>query len=255
MKLVAAELLLLAGLLLLSAYGLWAFVALEEVQQYAWVEALAERFPEYGSRELALAVPLCVAAYWGLHMLGANNLAFWSMALLVILPQGPAIWTHNQFAWFNFFGVQADLETAHPQLWQATLFLASLVGLVVLYRAIGLRKLDRQLESQRAEETDRKQIVLFEALMLIGLVGAGLSLAFLMVVGANALAKFDLLVDWSPWGVLSIGAGATILLILTLVLWFRSREGPDTSGAERAEVLVVRPPARRTRPRRRSNSP
>ena len=254
MKIVAAESLLLAGLLLLSAYGLWAFVSLEEVQQYAWVEALAERFPEYGSKELALAVPTCVAVYWGLHLLGTNNLAFWSMALLVMLPQGPTIWAHNQFAWFNFFGVQAGLETAHPQLWQATLFLASLVGLVGLYRAIGLRKLDRQLESQRADATDRKHILLFETLMLLGLVGAGLSLAFLMVVGANALGKLDFLLDWSPWGVLTIGAGATILLILTLVLWFRSREGPDTSGAEHAVAPVVRPRARRTRPRRQSNS-
>ena len=254
MKFVAVESLLLAGLLLLSAYGLWSFVSLEEVQQYAWVQAWAERFPAYGSRELALAVPTCVVLYWGLHVLGAGNLAFWSMALLVVLPQGLTIWPHNQFAWFNFFGIEAGLDAVHPELWQAALFLASLVGLVVLYRLIGLRKLDRQLESQRADEADRKQVVTFEALMMSGLVGAGLPLAFLMVVGANALGKVEPLVDWSPWGVLTIGAGATVLLILTLVLWFRARVSPDTSRAEGVEASAREVSgARRTRPRRPPN--
>ena len=253
MRLAAAESLLLAGLLLLSAYGLWGFLSTEAVQQYAWAEALSERFPGYASRELALAVPLCVAAYWGLHALGVNSLAFWLMALLIILPQGPAIWAHNQIEWFNFFGVEAGLEAADPQLRQATLFLASLVGLVALYRAIGLRRLDQQLASQNADDGDRRHIVLFEALMLVGVIAAGLSLAFLMVLAASALSRLDPLLDWSPWGVLSTGAAATVLLLLTLVLWFRSREGPDIVEPEPAKDPTARPRARRARPRRQTN--
>ncbi len=253
MRLAAAESLLLAGLLLLSAYGLWDFLSTEVVQQSAWAEALAERFPDYASRELALAVPLCVAAYWGLHALGANSLVFWSMALLIILPQGPAIWAHNQIEWFNFFGVEAGLEVADPQLRQATLFLGSLVGLVALYRTISLRRLDQQLASQDADAADRRRIVLFEALMLGGLITAGLSLAFLMVLVANVLGRLDPLLDWSPWGVLSIGAAATVLLLLTVMLWFRSREGPDTLTPEPSKDPIARPRARRARPRRQTN--
>lgn len=172
------------------------------------------------------------------------------MALLIILPQGPAIWAHNQIEWFNFFGVEAGLEVADPQLRQATLFLVSLVGLVALYRTISLRRLDQQLASQNADAADRRRIVLFEALMLGGLIAAGLSLAFLMVLVVSVLGRLDPLLDWSPWGVLSIGAATTILLLLTVILWFRSREGLEILAPEPSKDPIARPRARRARPRR-----
>lgn len=253
MKQVAAESLLLAGLLLLAAYGLWNFLSVEELQQYAWVDGLAERFPGYASRELALAVPMCVVVYWGLHLLGVNSLAFWLMAVLIILPQGPAIWAYNQIEWFKFFGVEPGLEVADPQLRQAAIFVVSLVGLVALYRAIGLRRLDRQLASQNADDADRQHIMLAEALMLVGLIAAGLLLTFLMVLAATALGRLDPLLDWSPWGVLSIGAAATLLLLLTLVFWFRPRESPEASSPDLAKRPIAQRRARRGRLRRRAN--
>ena len=227
MRLVAAESLLLVGLLCLSAYVLWAFLSLEGAPQPGWAEALAEKLPQYVSRELVLTVGLCGALYWALQVLGRNNFSFWLIALLVVLPQGPAIWAHNQLQWFHLFGIEASLETTHSQIWQAALFLASLVGLVALYRAMGLRRLDRQLKSQRTDDTDRSRIILFEGLMLVAMIAVGLLLAFSMVVVANALGKLDALLKWSPWGVLTVGSGATLLLVMTLVLWFRYRESPE----------------------------
>ena len=235
MRLVAIESALLTGLLLLSAYVLWASLSVETVRQQGWVEVLSGRLPEYASLELGLAGVLCVAAYWILQVLGHTSTAFWLMTLLVILPQAPAIWSHNQLQWLPLIGMEGTLNPTHSQLWQAALFLGSLVGLMVLYRLLGLRVLNRQLKLQGANDEDRRRVMVAEALMLPCLTVVGLLLAFLIVIVANSLGKIDTLLQRSPWGVLTIGGGATLLLILTLAFWFRYRNAPPEDLQQRHE--------------------
>ena len=81
--------------------------------------------------------------------------------------------------------------------------------------------------------------------MLAGLVAAGLLLVLLMVFAAAMLGRLDVLLQQSPWAVLTIGGGATFLFALTLVLWFRARESTDASGTE-----LTQRPTPRARPRR-----
>ena len=157
----------------------------------------------------------------------------------------PLIWGHNQLELYRFFGLDASLEAVNSQLLDATLFLTSLVGLVALYRVIGLRKLDRQLSSQKIEYSDRNRIMLCEALMLLGLIAAGLLLAFLIVLVATVLARSDALLAWSPWTVLTLGGGATLLFALTLVLWFRTRENVEATTENLAQSPVASPRAQR----------
>ncbi len=235
MKLVAVESLLLAGLLFLSALVLWSALTAEGLSESTWIASAVGRFPEYPSTELLLAVILCVAVYWALQLWGRNQPAFWFVAFLVILPHGPSMWAHNRLEWYQFFGWDASLEAVHSQAWDVMMLLVSLVGLVVLYRVIGLRKLDRQLSSQHIQDTDRKHVMLSEALMLTGLVAAGLLLALLMVSAAAMLGRLDVLLEQSPWAVLTIGGGATFLFALTLVLWFRTRESTDAFGTEHTQ--------------------
>lgn len=223
MKFAAAELLLLAGLLLLSAFVLWDSVSAGEVSTSSWLDPAARLFPAYISRELLLAVSLCIVVYWGLQVLGRSHIAFWLMALFVILPNALAIWDHNQIEWHQLLGLEALLGAERSQLWDTALFLVSLVGLVALYRTIGLRKLGHQMSLQGIEGPDRDRLMLYEGLMLFGLTSAGLLLAFLILLAATMLGRFDALLDWSSWAVVTIGAGATFLLAITLVFWFRGR--------------------------------
>ena len=248
MKLVVAESLILAGVLFLAAYVLSDFVSAEEVQQSGWIYGLVGRLPGYALRQPALVVLPCIALYWGLQLLGHSRFAFWAILLLVVLLQGPAIWAHNQLQLFHLFGVQTNLEPAQSQVWQTALFLASLIGLVALYRTIRLRKLDCQLTSQGADDADRRRIVAFEVFVMSGLVGSGLLLSCLIIMGSRSLGRFNSLFDWSPWGVLSIGSVASILVILTVVLWFRSRESPEVAAMQQAEGLGAQLPGRRNRP-------
>lgn len=166
----------------------------------------------------------------------------------LILLQGPAIWSQNQLQLFHLFGVQANLEPAQSQVWQTALFLASLIGLVTLYRTIRLRKFDRQLTSQGADDADRRRIVAFEVFVMGALVASGLLLSCLIIIGSRSLGRFNSLFDWSPWGVLSIGSVATILVILTVVLWFRSRESPEVAAMQLGEGLGAQLPGRRNGP-------
>jgi hypothetical protein len=237
----ATESLLLAGLLFLAAYELWVFFSLEGAQESTWLGAMAERLPEYTSLEVLLAVLLCFLLYWVLQRWVNSSFAFWSMALLIIVSQGPVIWTYNRLQWSYFWGMQPSIEAPYHIVWQCSLFFASLIGLVALYRVIGLRKLDGQLRSQSTDHADRRRVMLSEVWMLMGLIGAGLILATLMVVCAAALGQLDSLLDQSSWRVLAIGGGASLLLILSLAFSFRSHESHEATTPEHTEQPGVQP--------------
>ena len=246
MKIVAAESLVLVGLFLLSSFALWTALSVEGLPKSSWIESLAGRLPEYASSELMLAILLCVGIYWALQLFGHAQTAFWLIALLILLLHAPAIWGHNQLHLYRLVGLDASLDAVNSQLLDTTLFLVSLVGLVALYRIIGLRKLGRQLASQRIEKSDRNRIMLCEALILLALIVGGLLLSFVIVLVAIVLGRSDALLVWSPWTVLSVGGGASLVFALTLVLWFRTRENVTASTDNPAQDSIPSPRARRT---------
>ena len=227
----AAESLLLAGLLLPSALALRASLA-ADVPAYTTISSLPARlFPIAGLIpglflwELLTAVALCVALYWALHGLGRGQAAFWLMAALALLPQVMLVWEHNRIDWLQLLEIDLVVGDNRSVLADTGMFLASLVGLAALYRAIGLRHLDRRMLLQGIERVDRDTAAKFEAVMLAGLVAAAL-LATLLVLALSAmLGRFDGPLHESSWSVVTIGGGATILLALSLALWYRGRRG------------------------------
>ena len=151
---------------------------------------------------------------------------------MALLPHAPGIWAHNQLDWQRFFGADASLGAGHSLFLTVSMFLLCLVGLVVLYRAISLRQLGRQLSARRVEEADRNRVIVSEALALSGMIAVGLLLAFL---AGTALAGSGSSLGRLPWAVLIIGGGATVLFAGFLVLWFRGRGvagGPQPPSAE-----------------------
>ena len=227
----ATESLLLAGLLLPSVLALRASVA-ADLPAYTPFSGPLVRvlpalglFPDHFLWELIPVVALCVVLYWALHGLGRGHVAFWLMAALVLLPQVVFVWEHNRIDWLQFFDVELVVEDDRSLIGDSALFLVSLVGLAALYRAIGLRQLDRRMLLQGIERVDRDTAAKFEAVMLAGLVAAALLATLLMLALSALLGRFDGPLQSSSWSVVTIGGGATILLALSLALWYRGRRG------------------------------
>ena len=215
MKLAAAESLLLVGLVTLSV----------SVAR----EAAATRFANYGLVELAATALVVAGLYWLLSWRGRVRLAFLLIALIALLPHVPAIWSHNRLELYRLFGLDATVTAFNSTTVDGVLLLASLVGLAALHRLAGLRRMDRQLRSQGAMDSDRGSIVLGEAGMLLGLTAAALLSSFLLVLLAALAGRVETLLDWSPWTVLLVGVGGALVFTSTLALWFRSqREGEPT---------------------------
>ncbi len=235
----ATESLLLAGLLLPSALALRASVAADLPAYTPLSGPLVRLFPfvslipDHFLWELLPAVALCIVLYWSLQGLGRGQVAFWLMAALVLLPQVVFVWEHNRIDWLQLFDLELVVEDERYLFvederylfWDTTLFLVSLVGLAALYRAIGLRQLDRRMLLQGIERADRDAAAKVEAVMLAGLVAAALLATLLMLALSALLGRFDGPLHESSWSVVTIGGGATILLALSLALWYRGRRG------------------------------
>lgn len=234
MKLTAIETLLLAGLLLLTAFVIrdgFPALGLPESPLENTVEGVVARL--LSVEGLALMAAL-VAAYWTLQALGHAQVAFWVVAALVALPHGVPLWGHNELPWYELAGVEAHLVGGRILLRDAALFLASLAGLVTLHRLIGLRALDRRIASQGVAAGDRRRLLTFEALLLAGLVASALFLALGAVSLATLLGRYNTGLADSTWTVGAVGAGAGALLALALLLWRRaSAPGGGQSEARR----------------------
>lgn len=227
MRIAAIESLVLACLLLLAAFVLWDAAEALGVPDTSLLYKATRLLPGPVYVDAVLAASLCVAAYWGLQTLGRMDVAFWLMALLVIAPHGVPLWDYNQLEWYELVGVDGELVGARSPLRDAALFLACLAGLAALHRIGELRVLDRRMTAQGVAAADRLHVALCEGLMLGGLIAAGLLLAFFMVLAAGLLGRYDDIIGGSPWAVVAVGGGATVLLALTLLLWYRgARDRP-----------------------------
>lgn len=222
-RVAAAETLLLAGLLLLAGFVVWDSGPALGLPEDRWLTWLTGLFPGLFSLQVLALVALLLVAYWTLQVLGHGQLSFWLMAGLVILPHAVPVWGHNQLAWYELLGLQAELVGERSLLYDAALLLAGLAGVVTLHRITGLRALDRRMAMQGVGSVDRGRVLKSEALLLAGLLSAGLSLAVGVVLVAAILGRYDEILAGSTWAVGAVGAGAALLLALTLLLWRRSR--------------------------------
>lgn len=214
---------LLTGLLLLAGFVVWdagPALGLPENRWLTWVQGV---FPGLFSPETLTLIAILLAAYWTLQALGHNQLSFWLMAVLAVMPHAVPIWGHNQLEWYQLAGLDAELIGERSMVRDATLFLGCLAGLVALHRTTGLRMLDRQLARQGIRETDRRRVLQYEGILLGGLLAAGLGLALLAVFGAAQLSRYDEFLAGSTWSVASVGGGAAALLALTLLVWRNNR--------------------------------
>ncbi len=201
MRSAVAETLLLAGLLLLGSYVAWDASLAIGLPEPSW---LATSSSWLIVMEVLLAVVLLIAAYWALQALGYNQLSFWLMAGLTILPRSVTAWGHNQIKWYELLGLRLELIGERFLFWDAALFLAALAGLIALYRLMELRNLERRMVLQGIRESDKRQILQCETLLLAGLLAAGLLLALFTVFVAALLGQYDEFMIDSPWT-----AGAT----------------------------------------------
>ncbi len=235
-RFVAADSLLVSGLLLLGVYVLWNTGFVLEVRVPSWVEQ-ADRLMLFTIPwQPVVAVVLGLVAYWALQALGRDRIAFWLIALAAALPHGLPAWSHNRIGWHELFELQAGLGE-RSLYWDMALFVAYLVGLIALHRIVGIKELERRMLARGVGPLDKQKVMRYERFMLIGLLAAGLLLAGLMVFIATVLARYDGLLDGSPLAVVTLGGSAALLLALTLLFWFRGREDPrDEEVAMRADT-------------------
>ena len=219
-----AETALLAGLLFLSVLSVPDATNADGPSGFSWSEHLARFLPDQVLTELLPSVALCLMLYWVLHLLGRAQISFWLMALIVVLPQSSAIFSHNQIGWDQFFAFEFGVVDDRSLLRDTGIFLLSLVGLVALNRAVGLRQLDRRMRLQGLDRLARDGAARFEVILLVGLVAVALLLTLVMMGLSALLGRFDGVLDGSSWTVVIIGGGASLLLASSLVLWYRGRQ-------------------------------
>ena len=224
MRFVVAESLALSVLLLLAAYVLWDLGFVLYVQAPSWVERADGLILFFIPWQPLLAIALGLALYWGLQALGRDRIAFWSMALMVVLPHGIPAWSHNRIGWHELLEFQEELVGDRSAYGDTALFIVCLVGLVALHRIVGMKGLERRMLSRGVEPLDKRRIMRYESLLLAGLIVASLLLAGLIVFLAAVLARYDDLLNESPLAIVTLGGSAALLLAFTLLLWFHGRQ-------------------------------
>lgn len=161
-----------------------------------------------------------IAAYWLLQKLGMARSAFWSLTLLTIGFQTPAIFSHDSIDWLPAKSIPW-LTTGLSAPTVAVLLLSSLALLVTLHRIADLRRAYVNFADRGIDREDRRAVLAREVTVLGGLVGVSLAVAAALLAGGLALAELDNVLGRSPWTVLSIGSGALGLLGCFLYLWLR----------------------------------
>ena len=235
LRFIAAESLLLAGLLLLAAYVLWDVGVLLKVQVPTWVARADELALFFVPWQPVLLLSGGLAAYWMLQAMGRDRIAFWLLALAAALPHAMPAWSHNRIGWHVLLDFQTELVNDRSVYLDMILFGACLVGLVALHRLVGMKGLERRMLLRRVEPLDKRRVMRYESLMLIGLLTGGLLLTGLMMLVAALLGRYDGLLDGSPLAIVTLGGGAALLLALTLLFWFRGRQdAQDAQGSMHA---------------------
>ena len=105
----------------------------------------------------------------------------------------------------------------------ACFFVASVVGLVALHRAIAVRKLGSVLTGQRVDEAEQGAVIFNEGVTVAATVGIRLAVALVLVLVlvGNVLGGAEWLTTRVPWAVATIPRGASLLLLGFVALFIR----------------------------------
>ena len=220
--LVATEATIVALVLLLSAWQFYGWASPPIEANAAPPDTLATRIPSFGMFSLLLGVAAVAGLYGVLQFLRRTQTGFLMLAVTTLLPQGPGVWNHNSLEWGRFLVAGPSLGEGYPVLLSAGLFVASLVGLVVLHRVVAARKFGGLLVDMRADGSERDRVLIGEGKALVGIIGVSLAVALLLVLGGSALGRSNWLSEALPWAVLTIGGGASLLLTGFTVLFLRA---------------------------------
>ncbi len=188
----------------------------------SWTGGLAENLAGFGSIELVLAAAALAVLYWGLQFVGRDRLAFWLITPLALVSQFPGIWTHNLLEWQRFFGLSFSFNVDQSLYIVSAQFLASLAGLVCLRRISNLRRLGSLISSLKIDVSERNRVLLNEGVVLAGTVVAALVIATAALAANALLGRTETLMERIPLAVITLGGGATLLLICFVALFRRS---------------------------------
>ena len=227
-----AETGLLLLLLLIAAWQFWAWGAPPGEFDEPVASTLADRMPAFSTSHLLIGLLAVAGCYGVLQLLGRSAFALWMLTFLILISQMPAVWSHNRLVWERFMGVETPVGTGHFLLMAGVLFVLSLVGLVVLHRLIALRKLGRLLAARRVDGAERDMILTSEAATMGGVVAVTLVVAVLLVLGGAGLSRADWLTNAVPWTVVTIGGGASLLLLGFIAVFLRAlgeQEEPEAT--------------------------
>ena len=153
------------------------------------------------------------------------------VAWLALLPHAAGVWDQNRVDWQRFMGAQTGGDASQSVILAAGLFLISLVGAFLLYRIISLRSLERILRAQGVENREITGVLTNEAMAQMALMAAGLLMAVIMILVATAIGGQEGLAEKTPWAVITIGGGATALLMGFLALFLRGLNQSNRAGS------------------------
>ena len=232
--LMVSELVLVAVLLFVSGRVFSVWVSSAEPEGPFWPDGLATRVPAFGSSEILLGVLLFTGLYGLLQFRKKTTGAFLMVAWLALLPHAAGVWDQNRVDWQRFMGAQTGGDASQSVILAAGLFLISLVGAFLLYRIISLRSLERILRAQGVENREITGVLTNEAMAQMALMAAGLLMAVIMILVATAIGGQEGLAEKTPWAVITIGGGATALLMGFLALLLRGLNQSNRAGSEDA---------------------
>ena len=221
-------------LLLVAAWQFWGWASPAGQLDAANPESMAARMPPFGGSQVILALLIAAGAYAALQFMGRSSLALWMAAVLTLAPQAPGVWAHNNLAWERFTGATTTIGDGHPEFLAGGLFVASLLGLFVLHRVIAMRTLGVLLADRRVDHPERIATLKNEGSSLTGILGLALLLALVLVGAGTVLGRSEWLTNMVPWTVVTVGGGASLLLIGFIALFLRglmtqegTESGPD----------------------------
>ncbi len=224
----AAEIALVLCVLGLAAWQFAGWVSSAAELDPGGSNTLAALLPPFGNFHLMVAVLLATGLYGLIQFFGKSSLALWALTILVILPQIPGVWSHNKLSWEKFMGVEASMGEGHPFLLAGAIFVGTLLGLVVLHRVIALRKLGGLLSSRNVDTAERDGTLANEGLALAVIVSLALVLALVLVGAGTVMGGSTLLTSRVPWAVVTVGGGASLLLLGFIALFLRGLSAETT---------------------------
>lgn len=222
-RLLIVESMLLACLLFVAGFALWETLGTALGMDRVWHSLVEMRQSGNQDFVLFLLVVLAVcglpmAVYWTLQFFRMTRLSFWIVTLAALAPQMPAALSHNRLDWPSFWSVPW-FTTGLSELTVALIFLASLAMLVALHRIGELRRLRSRLASLRLDRREQERVVSSELLVLTALVGGVLALTAGLFAAGAFISRAEVVFDLPPWGVLTIGTAAILLVAAALSLW------------------------------------